>query len=156
MFIFLCTDWLTITRTTPHSRSTGWGSRPNSYNVKAVFVAAQSPLGIGDTLSLGYKFRGASSGLLSGHLWGHFGPPWVQPQVTGCDIWPEEPSSQGSWPSRRRIEFIYPSPFREINILELLLSVWSIPNLKVAAGYRPLDYGQFLAVWQAGLYQENI
>ena len=28
------------------------------------------------------------------------------------------------------------------------LSVWSIANLKVAASYRPLDYGQFSAVWQ--------
>ena len=45
-----------ITRTTPYSRPTGWGSRPNSYNAKAVFVAAQSPLGIGETLSFGYKF----------------------------------------------------------------------------------------------------
>ena len=36
------------------------GSKPNSYNAKAVFVAAQSPLGTGETLSFGYNLRDAS------------------------------------------------------------------------------------------------
>ena len=46
--IFSCTDCLTITRTTPHSRSTGWESKANSYSA---FTAYQCPLLVGDHLS---------------------------------------------------------------------------------------------------------
>ena len=48
-FISLCTDCLTITRTTPHSRSTPWvESKANRY------TADQSPLSDGRTNTLEY------------------------------------------------------------------------------------------------------
>ena len=41
----------------------------------------------------------------------------------------------------------YPSLIRN-KYFGTSLSVWSIANLKVAASYRTIDYGEFSAVWQ--------
>ena len=132
-FIFLCTDWLTITRTTPHSRSTGWGSKPNSYSVKA--TAYQSPLLAGETLSWGSY----CSEMLPSHL----GLLWSQFGSSGVHLWTQlmchypRKTIIPEYSTKQRLEILSIRLFLRNKCFRNLFSVWSIDSLEVDSSELP-------------------
>ena len=100
--------------------------KPNSYLTRRqLFVAVRTPGDWRDPLSLLWATSSEALPSLFRTSWGHSGPPWVHLWVTRWHPL-EEPTSQRSRSSRRRIENICLPTSREINIWNLFLSVWSI------------------------------
>ena len=108
-----------ITRTTPFQTRLGVGPGQTATTRRQSLWLPRAPGNWKDPL-LGLQvlrhFR-ASSGPLEGIVALHKSTFESQ-----GDIYSEEPTSRGSGSSRRSIENICPSPFREINILELLFT----------------------------------
>ena len=117
-----------ITRTAPFQTLLGVGSSQTATWREGSSLWLSGPLVIGETLSLLWATSSEALPSLFRTSWGHSGPPWVHLWVTRWH-YSEESTPRGSGSSRRSIKNVCPSPFREINILELLfylfdLSIW--------------------------------